>query len=160
MPYTHPANSLTQQPVTCVYNTHPQTANYDRKSYNSPHPPQDLPLEKTGLDYVMDSARVSDKSITMEKCRAALGALGLQGSMPMAKIGVLSGGEKARVALAAFALVPCNVLLLDEASNHLDAQTINVLTGEERIFNGPSRTATTQALGLPHNQQKRVPGKT
>lgn len=30
------------------------------------------------------------------------------------------------MALAAFALVPCNVLLLDEASNHLDAATINV----------------------------------
>ncbi len=43
--------------------------------------------------------------------------------------GELSGGEKARVALAAFALVPCNVLLLDEASNHLDAQTIDTLTG-------------------------------
>jgi len=32
------------------------------------------------------------------------------------------------VALAAFALVPCNLLLLDEASNHLDAATINALT--------------------------------
>ncbi len=33
------------------------------------------------------------------------------------------------MALAAFALVPSNVLLLDEASNHLDAATIKVLTG-------------------------------
>ena len=32
------------------------------------------------------------------------------------------------MALAAFALVPCNLLLLDEASNHLDAATINALT--------------------------------
>ncbi len=59
----------------------------------------------------------------------AVGALGLQNSMALTKIGVLSGGEKARSALAAFALVPCNVLLLDEASNHLDAATINVREG-------------------------------
>jgi ATPase subunit of ABC transporter with duplicated ATPase domains len=62
--------------------------------------------------------------------RAALGALGLTGSLALQTIGSLSGGEKARVALAVFALVPANVLLLDEASNHLDAATLEVLTGE------------------------------
>ncbi|GAX72848.1 hypothetical protein CEUSTIGMA_g303.t1 [Chlamydomonas eustigma] len=97
---------------------------------------QDLPLEKTALEYVEEMARKEDPGITLEKCRQALGALGLQNSMALQKIGVLSGGEKARVALAAFALVPCNVLLLDEASNHLDAATINVLTGALQDFQG------------------------
>lgn len=50
--------------------------------------------------------------------------------------GLLSGGEKARVALAVFALVPANVLLLDEASNHLDTATIDVLTGALQGFGG------------------------
>jgi len=97
---------------------------------------QDLPLHKTALQYVEDTARAYDPNITLEKCRAALGALGLVGSMALQEIGVLSGGEKARVALAAFALVPSNVLLLDEASNHLDAATINVLTGALQEFEG------------------------
>lgn len=41
------------------------------------------------------------------------------------------------MALAAFALVPSNLLLLDEASNHLDAQTIEVLTGALQVSPAP-----------------------
>lgn len=47
------------------------------------------------------------------------GALGLNGPKGLRKIGVLSGGEKARVALAIFVMIPYNVLMLDEPSNHL-----------------------------------------
>jgi ATPase subunit of ABC transporter with duplicated ATPase domains len=94
---------------------------------------QELPLDQTALDYVSQVARITDPSLTLEKVRAALGALGLTGSLPLQQIGSLSGGEKARVALAVFALVPANVLLLDEASNHLDAATLEVLTGGQWI---------------------------
>ncbi|KAL3130251.1 hypothetical protein ABBQ38_008084, partial [Trebouxia sp. C0009 RCD-2024] len=97
---------------------------------------QDLPMDKQALEYVLEKARVDDVTITQEQGRQSLGALGLSGDMALARIGDLSGGEKARVALAAFALVPCNLLLLDEASNHLDAATINALTAALQAFDG------------------------
>lgn len=107
-----------------------------RISYFSQDLAQDLPLDMTALEYVESVAQKEDPLFPMEKCRQALGALGLRDTMALSRIGVLSGGEKARVALAAFALVPCNFLLLDEASNHLDAATINVLTGALQEFQG------------------------
>lgn len=64
------------------------------------------------------------------KCRNAAvrmyvvqGSLGLQGPKALRKIGVLSGGEKARVALAIFVMIPYNLLMLDEPSNHLGEST-------------------------------------
>jgi len=49
---------------------------------------------------------------------------------------ISKGGEKARVALAIFALIPHNLLLLDEPSNHLDHQTLESLTGALQNFEG------------------------
>ena len=61
-----------------------------------------------------------------QRARAVMGALGLTGSKALQKIGTMSGGEKARVALAMFVLVPHNLLILDEPSNHLDVGTVEV----------------------------------
>lgn len=55
------------------------------------------------------------------------GSLGLQGPKALRKIGVLSGGEKARVALAIFVMIPYNLLMLDEPSNHLGEQRYTTL---------------------------------
>jgi ATPase subunit of ABC transporter with duplicated ATPase domains len=85
------------------------------------------------LDYLLEAARAINPGVTMEMGRKSLGALGLVGPTALRRIGQLSGGEKARVALATFSLNPYNVLLLDEASNHLDAQTIEVLTGALQV---------------------------
>ena len=57
-----------------------------------------------------------------------MGGLGLRGEKALRKVGDLSGGEKARVALAMFALKPSNVYLLDEVSNHLDVECVEALS--------------------------------
>lgn len=89
---------------------------------------QDLPQEHIALDYVLSTVRQKDLSVSDQQARGALGALGLTGEKAMRPISALSGGEKARVALSVFALLPHNLLVLDEPSNHLDVATMETLS--------------------------------
>lgn len=93
---------------------------------------QDLPADLSAVDAVL--LRVP--AATPERARAALGALGLSGDAALRPVGVLSGGEKARIVLATFALRAFDVLLLDEPSNHLDAQTVEVLAAALGTWEG------------------------
>jgi ATP-binding cassette subfamily F protein 3 len=72
----------------------------------------------------------------MERVRAVLGAL-LFGDLAVDKrVSVLSGGERARVALAKILVRPGNVLLMDEPTNHLDLQTTEALTDALVSYDG------------------------
>ena len=73
---------------------------------------QELDPNETAVDTVTAYARTGDVNVSNQDARGALGRLGLTGEKAMRKIRDLSGGEKARVALAMFSLKPSNLYLV------------------------------------------------
>ena len=88
-----------------------------------------LDLKKTVMETIHDE--VPDWK--NEEVRTLLGRFLFTGDTVFKQVGALSGGEKARLALAKMLLRPANLLILDEPTNHLDIPAKEML--EEALQN-------------------------
>ncbi|MDR3121918.1 MAG: ABC-F family ATP-binding cassette domain-containing protein [Clostridiales bacterium] len=98
---------------------------YDQEHFN-------LDDEKTVIDEVYDE----NARRPISEIRGTLAAFLFSGDDVFKKVGVLSGGEKARLALAKLVLSRANLLMLDEPTNHLDIDTRGRLEEALTSFDG------------------------
>lgn len=97
---------------------------------------QDSAERLTGSQTVLDAIESECPLELIPKARDMLGAFLFRGDDVFKQIGVLSGGEKSRIALLRLLLRPVNLLVLDEPTNHLDMHSKDVLLAALQDFGG------------------------
>ena len=100
--------------------------------YFAQHQAEELDPKNNALEEM----RLAGSGENDTKLRTILGCFLFVGDDVFKKVGVLSGGEKSRVALAKMLLNSGNFLIFDEPTNHLDMQSKNILQQALQQYEG------------------------
>ncbi len=103
-----------------------------QESFYAQHQLEALNINNT----VLDEMKTAGTGKTELELRSLLGCFLFSGDDVEKKIRVLSGGEKARVALAKVIASKANFLMLDEPTNHLDIHSVDLLTEALNKYEG------------------------
>ncbi len=93
---------------------------------------EELDTDDTPLEHM---SRIM-KGMTPAAVRAQLGRFGFSGDKALTKVGKLSGGERARLALALITREAPHMLILDEPTNHLDVDSREALVQALNAYTG------------------------
>lgn len=99
--------------------------------YYNQHFENYLPNDRSPTEYLTELFNMESLEV-----RKILGRVKLETSHHLKLISELSGGQKARVAIAKLMLEQNDFLILDEPTNHLDITTVDVLIEGLKMFNG------------------------
>ncbi len=111
---------------TITYGHNTEISYYAQEVYDA------LNLDSEVIDIILESA----PDLTAGRVRNLLGAFLFNDDEVFKKVGVLSGGEKSRVALAKILVERSNLIVLDEPTNHLDYKSKKVLQKAIEEFPG------------------------
>ncbi|MGE3312636.1 MAG: ribosomal protection-like ABC-F family protein [Limisphaerales bacterium] len=103
-----------------------------RSGYFAQYRLDTLKPERTVLEEGFDTPQ----RVTETFVRTVLGSFLFRGDDVFKKVGVLSGGEKSRLALVKLLLDPPNLLLMDEPTTHLDLASVDALIEALRQYEG------------------------